>query len=77
MLELETPTIYSILLFTGLAIGLWYIKPDVMFEEDGKMKVFGTGEGKTVFYYPIILMFIGMITFIIVNSIYLRQNNII
>jgi hypothetical protein len=77
MLELETPTILSIGIFIAISITLWYYKPTIMFNDDGKMKLFGTGENKTVFYYPVVVIFIGMITYIVVNSIYLRQNNMI
>jgi hypothetical protein len=33
MLELETPTILSIAIFIDIAIGLWYYKPTIMFND--------------------------------------------
>lgn len=48
-------------LATGFA--LWYWKPQIMFNEEGKMKPFGTGSGSTVFSYPIVLIWFAMLFF--------------
>jgi hypothetical protein len=68
----------SIVIFIVVAITLQYYKPSVMFDEKGEMREFGVGnEKKTVFYYPIVLIFVAVISFILVNLTYLKYNNII
>ena len=60
------------ILYLMVAIGLYYIKPEIMFK-DGKIKQFGVGKNKTIFYYPMILIIISIILYISVYSIYLSQ----
>mgnify|MGYP006085664415 CR=1 FL=1 len=59
----STVNVIIIYLVTGYLI--WSIKPLIFFDEDGDMKTFGLGEDETVFYYPLILIFISIIVFYI------------
>jgi len=75
---LENSTIFSIVIFVVIAITIQYFKPSVMFNEKGEMREFGVGNtNKTVFYYPIVLIFISVIVYFIVNLTYLKYANII
>ena len=77
-MALENSTILSIVIFIVIAITIQYYKPSVMFNEKGEMREFGVGnDKKTVFYFPIVLVFIALITFSLVNLTYLKYNNII
>lgn len=63
--------IYIYLLVGGL---LWYWKPSIMFTEQGKTKPFGTGsQDKTVFAFPIVMMFIAIILFFAHETYMLRR----
>ncbi len=77
-MALENSTIMSIVIFTTIAITIQYFKPSVMFNENGLMREFGVGyKNKTVFYYPIVLIFIAVVVYILVNLSYLKYANIL
>ena len=59
----STVNVIIIYLVTGYLI--WHTKPLIFFDEGGDMKTFGLGEDETVFYYPLILIFISIIVFYI------------
>lgn len=68
---LDNPIVNSILLFLTVSALLYAFKPKFMFEEDGKMKTFGYGEGKTCFTFPVVVFgttLVGYIIFKMLNS---------
>lgn len=62
----------TISIFVLITILIWSYKPSIMFRKDGSIKEFGVGKDKTVYYYPFILIIIGIISYIIVS---LLKNN--
>ena len=58
-------TVSVIIIYLVVAYLIWHVKPLVFFDEDGDMKTFGLGDDETVFYYPLILIFISIIVFYI------------
>ena len=62
----------TISIFVLITILIWSYKPAIMFRKDGSIKEFGVGKDKTVYYYPFILIIIGIISYIIVS---LLKNN--
>tara|TARA_B110000971_G_C19918962_1_gene458217 strand:+ start:11 stop:223 length:213 start_codon:yes stop_codon:yes gene_type:complete len=63
MLGLRNSTINVIVIYSIIGYLIWNTKPLMFFDESGKMKSFGLGTHKTVFYYPLILVFISIIVF--------------
>lgn len=55
----------SIYLF--LVVLLWLYKSPYMFKEDGNTIPFGTGQGKTIFNFPIVCIFLAIIVYTIVS----------
>ena len=52
-----------IITYIIISIALWYMKPSIMFHQDGSLKEFGAGYNKTIFYYPVVLIFIAVLLF--------------
>ena len=65
---------YLILLYLGIALLIWYYKPNIVFNKN-KTKNFGTGYKKSVFSYPIILVFLSILLFYIFEIIWSKKNN--
>jgi len=68
---LDNPIVNSVLLFLTVSALLYAFKPKFMFDEDGKMKTFGYGEGKTCFTFPVVVFgttLVGYIIFKVLNS---------
>ena len=56
---------YTILLYILISIYLWQIKPKIMFNHTNKtMKTFGLGKNKTILYYPIVIIIIGVLIYV-------------
>ena len=58
-------TIMVLLFYIILAVAVWYIKPTLFFTDEGDLKEFGLEDGKTIFYYPIVMVFMAIIIFYI------------
>ena len=65
---------YSIVLYLIIAISIWIKKPDLLFNENGTVKEFGVGKNKTVFYYPILLVFLAIMIYILFYSYNQRRS---
>ena len=68
MFKLDNYIKYSIVLYLIIAIFIWVKKPCLIFTKNGVVKEFGVGKNKTVFYYPIILVFLSMTIYILFYS---------
>jgi|SaaInlStandDraft_1057018.scaffolds.fasta_scaffold74184_2 hypothetical protein len=62
---MNTIMILSILLYVIIGMVLWLIKPSLMFNSNGSVKSFGVQEDQTIFYFPIVLIFMAIIIYII------------
>ena len=65
---------YSVIVYLFIALAIWIKKPKIMFNDEKKIKNFGIGRNKTIFYYPVVLIILAIFTFTIFNNIYLRQS---
>ena len=57
--------IVAIILYIAVSVVLWLLKPSIMFHSNGSIKSFGVNNDETVFFYPIVLIFIAIIIYII------------
>ena len=55
----------TIVVYIVISILLWVIKPSLMFHSNGSIKSFGVTKDETIFYYPIVLIFIAIIIYIV------------
>jgi len=65
MLNLRISTIYMFSIYVIVSYIIWIYKPSIFFDTNGQIKSFGLGENQTVFYYPLILIFLSIIIFYI------------
>jgi len=66
-----SPVILGILIYSIIAVSLWYKKPKVMFNKDGTMKPFGTGRQKTLFSYPVVLCLVAILLYFILRYVHI------
>ena len=65
MLNIRFSTLYVIAIYIVISYIIWTYKPHVFFTKNGNIKSFGLGDDQTVFYYPMILIFLSIIVFYI------------
>ena len=66
---INTRIIYSILFYVLLMVLIILAKPSVMFDNDGNIKIFGTGSDKTMFSFGVFSVIIAIISFYIFSMI--------
>jgi len=76
MFEVRNGIPILIFFYILFCVGLWYIKPKLMFKNK-KMKRFGVGSNKTVFNYQIVIIVSALILFYLFEIIWLKKNNFI
>lgn len=70
---LENPAYYSIVLFIGFFFIIVYGFPSVVFEDDGSIRQFGIGfRKKTIFPMWMLSIFLGIISYLLVQMYCLR-----
>lgn len=74
MLDIDYYLKYTITIYLFISIIIWIKKPIMMFDSSGQMKNFGVGPNKTIFYYPLFLILLAIITFSIFNLRYLGKS---
>ena len=60
MFEVRNGIKYLIIVYIALSLLIYYLKPELMFNNKKKKK-FGLGYGKTVFSYQLVLIFLSFI----------------
>ena len=65
---------YSIISFILFSIILWIKKPLIIFEKNGKIRDFGIGNNKTIFYYPIVILVFAIFVYTLLLNLYLRKS---
>jgi hypothetical protein len=66
MFELRKTLYPYLAVYVLIALALWYSKTPLMFDPaTGKLREFGVGYSKTIFYYPLVLVFVAMVLFYI------------
>jgi len=70
---LQNPAYYSIVLFVGFFFIIVYGFPSLVFEDDGSIRQFGIGfRKKTVFPMWMLAIFLGIISYLLVQMYCLR-----
>jgi hypothetical protein len=77
MLNLDFSTQLIIFIYLVISVGLYFLKPKIMFNNDGNMKKFGIGFDKTIFYYPYVIIILALVLYIIGESLTLKNDRII
>jgi len=77
MFNLDFSTQLIIFLYIVISIGLFILKPVIMFSNSGEMKKFGTGFNKTIFYYLYVIIIIGLVLYVSVQSLLLKNDRLI
>lgn len=60
-------------LYLFISVSLYLLKPKIMFQSN-KMKQFGVGKSKTIFYYPLVIVLVAIVLYIIVYQFYISLN---
>ena len=66
---INTRIVYSILFYILLMVLIILAKPSVMFDNDGNIKIFGTGDDKTLFSFGVFSVIVAIISFYIFSMI--------
>tara|TARA_B100000902_G_C26486800_1_gene517399 strand:+ start:217 stop:447 length:231 start_codon:yes stop_codon:yes gene_type:complete len=74
MFEVRNSIHILIILYIIICLGIWYLKPVLMFEDD-KIKDFGLGNNRTLFSYQIVTIILALILYYIFEIIWLKKNN--
>ena len=53
---------YSIIVYMIISIYIWVTKPSLLFY-NGRVKSFGIGRNKTIFYYPLLMIVIAIVIY--------------
>lgn len=62
---MNSTIIVAIILYIAVSVVLWLLKPSIMFHSNGSIKSFGVNKDETIFFYPIVLIFIAIIIYIV------------
>lgn len=71
----RSPVIIASILFVVFAGVLYYIRPKLMFKNDGEMCEFGFEGEQTVFTYPVVLGVIAIFTYLLTFILVTFYNN--
>ena len=70
MFEIDDTLKTILVIYISICILLYQMKLEIMFDENGTFKQFGTGQGKTIYPYWLVTLVIGLVIYI-----YMRTNN--
>lgn len=55
----------TIVFYIAISLIIWVFKPSIMFNYNGSIKNLGVNDDETIFFYPIILIFLAIFLYII------------
>jgi hypothetical protein len=55
----------TIVFYIAISLIIWVFKPSIMFNFNGSVKNLGVNDDETIFFYPIILIFLAIFLYII------------
>ena len=68
----------QLILYVIIAVAMWYFKSELFFDKNThKLKEFGLENNKTIFYYPLVVVFLAIVLFYIFEILNLKKNKII
>jgi hypothetical protein len=65
----QNPLYMSILIYIFIVIVIIYTKPAIFFNDNGKMKETGCGEGKVIFSLPMALVVSSIFIYFIIKTL--------
>jgi hypothetical protein len=77
MFNLDFSTQLIIFVYLCISIGLYILKPKIMFNPDGSLKKFGIGYEKTIFYYPYVIIIFALVIYIFGQSLTMKNDRLI
>ena len=60
----------TVVFYICISVSIWLLKPPFMFNYDGSIKNLGVNDDETIFYYPIVLVFLGIILYTIFYKLF-------
>ena len=70
----DSPVKNSIIIYLIIAIGILYLKPNFLFDEEtGQLKEFGLTDNKTILSYPIFIYIVAIIVTFYFEFDYLKK----
>ena len=73
-MKFDTNVKLTLIIFVLLSIAVYYLKPPIMFNQDGSFKQFGLTRDKTIYPYWLSCLTIGIIVYL---AIIIRNNEYI
>ena len=55
----------TIVFYIAISLIIWVFKPSIMFNFNGSIKNLGVNDDETIFFYPIILIFLAIFLYVI------------
>ena len=65
----QNPLYMSILIYIFIVVVIIYTKPAIFFNNEGKMKETGCGEGKVIFSLPMALVIFSIFIYFIIKTL--------
>ena len=65
----QNPLYMSILIYIFIVVVIIYTKPSIFFNNNGKMKETGCGDGKVIFSLPMALVVSSIFIYFIIKSL--------
>ena len=66
---LQNPLYMSILIYIFIVVVIIYTKPAIFFNNNGKMKETGCGDGKVIFSLPMALVVYSILIYFIIKTL--------
>ena len=64
---------YICVIYLIISVSIFLYKPSIVFK-NGKIKQFGVGKNKTILYYPVLNIYLSIIIYLIIYSIFTSNN---
>jgi hypothetical protein len=65
-MKFDTNVKITLIIFVILSIGVYYLKPPIMFNSDGSFKQFGLTRDKTIYPYWLSCLIVGIIVYLVI-----------
>ena len=62
----------TIVFYIVISLIIWVFKPSIMFNFNGSIKNLGVNDDETIFFYPIILIFLAIFLYVIFFKLFSR-----
>ena len=73
----QSPLYIAIVVYVGIALTIYFLRPTMFFDETGTPKDLGLGENQTIVSYPIFLVLLGVLIYLVTLFLTNYANNIL